>query len=102
MKNKNEPSKVYHYDCQCHSPEHSLRFCFEDWGDGDIELSVDVYLINHQSFFKRLWTALKFLFGGQAKGGHFDNFMMRQEDYDRFIKMVSYAKKIKEEYENGR
>jgi len=70
-----------HFECQCYSDEHTLKFNIDD-EDGYIYASV--FLNQWNSWYKRIWIALKYVFGYKCKYGHFDSFMLRLEDHDRF------------------
>jgi hypothetical protein len=41
---------------------------------------------------KRLWTALKYVFGYKCQYGHFDEFVVRPEDADKFISLFQRYK----------
>ena len=55
--------------CDCHSSEHTLRFIYDE---EDKELYTEVYLYQHFSFLKRIYVAVKYIFGYTSKYGHFD------------------------------
>lgn len=85
--------KPEYFDCQCHSSEHTLRMWFDD--DPDFScVYISVFLGNY-GFIKRAWNALKYVFGYKCRYGHFDEFMLRPEDADRFIAVLKRLKKAK-------
>jgi hypothetical protein len=43
----------------------------------DNELYTSVFLNQYQNVFKRVWIALKYVFGYRCKYGHWDCFIMR-------------------------
>ena len=61
-----------HIDCTCSSIEHNLRFLyFDDNKDcRDHDLYIDVYL-ESPSGYKRIWRALKYVFGYKSRYGDF-------------------------------
>jgi hypothetical protein len=50
--------KIFH--CECDQLEHTSRFTYYPEDD---ELYIDTTLMNHNSFFKRTWIGLKYIFG---------------------------------------
>lgn len=71
--------------CDCTSSEHVARILHRD-GDWYLE----VHLVNHQSFFKRLITALNYLFRRHStKYGNWDEMILRREDLIQLKKMLS-------------
>ena len=74
--------KRKYFECQCSSPEHRLVLSIDDdlseeWPP---ELYTEVYLRTYGGFFKRVWTAFKYIFGWKCKHGHFDCFILKPED----------------------
>jgi hypothetical protein len=71
--------------CQCHSTEHSATIFF----DQD-EWYLAVHLRDHRSFWRRLWSALKYLFRrDSSKFGHWDELIFRRDDLLQIKKMLS-------------
>jgi hypothetical protein len=74
-----------HYDCACYSDEHTLRFTL-DPEDGDIYASQ---FMNHWfPWWKRVWVGLRYVFGYKCKYGHFDCWIMRDEDAEKLRGML--------------
>lgn len=60
---------IHHSICTCYSPEHTVRWM----SDPDEEtIYMEVYLNQYRGFFKRLWTAFKYVFGYRSRYGHWD------------------------------
>ena len=59
----------FYIDCCCASPEHVLRFT---WDDEAHELYTEVQLIQWRNPFKRLLVAIQYLFGHQSNFGVWD------------------------------
>jgi hypothetical protein len=81
-----EPLETQFFDCACHSPEHTLRFI---WDDEDNEIYTEVYLCHYFNFFKRLWVALKYVFGYKCKYGHWDCFILNNKDAQRLKDLLN-------------
>ena|ERR1035437_6381837 len=104
--------------CACHSDEHTLKFTFIEDPDYN-EIYVSAFLRSDFSEigypfwlpwltikilddfiivpFKRLKTALKYLFSSKEKYGHFDCFILKPEDCDRMIEFVNKLKVAEEQ-----
>jgi hypothetical protein len=78
-----------YFECACHSPEHLLQFkFFED----DPKMICAYVFLRPEPFYKRIWNGLKYIFGYTSKYGYFDEFILRNEDADRFIKLINKLK----------
>lgn len=79
---------VEYFDCECGDISHSARFTlFHD--DSYPELYIDVYLNQYRGFFKRVWTAIKYVFGYRSKFGHFDSISFRRKDIPRLKELMN-------------
>lgn len=65
--------ELKYIECDCHSDEHVLRFSM-DPKDGDVCMSV--FLSNWEPWYKRVWHAVKYIFGYKSQYGHFDSTVM--------------------------
>lgn len=72
--------------CKCYSPEHQLMI----WYDSEEnEYYFTVHLTPENNFFKRLWKALKYIFGHKCNYGHFDEFLLRDEDRKKLLDFLN-------------
>jgi hypothetical protein len=89
------------YECDCGSDEHTLRFILDldkrETKNPDPMIYTNVYLNNWEHWYKRVWTAIKYVFGYKCKYGHWDCFILRYEDADRMIAMLTKLKEAKNE-----
>ena len=85
MKNDNEILLL----CDCSSDEHQL---IVRWDDEDNEVYVSVHLANYMGFWKRLWHAMKYVFGYKSRYGAFDEVILRKEDADNLQKVVDHLR----------
>jgi hypothetical protein len=85
------------FECSCYSDEHTLRIMLDDDPDYP-ELYTSVFLNNYNTgflgFFKRVWIAIKYVFGYKSKYGHWDCFNLRRGDADRLIATVEKFKEL--------
>lgn len=88
-----EPNKSVNelFICQCYNTEHQLIFSyFPD--DEDKEVYVSVHLTPEYKIWKRIWMAIKYIFGYKSCYGHFDEFIFKKSDAERLQKVVDYLK----------
>ena len=88
MKNDNEILLL----CDCSSAEHQL---IVSWDNDDNEVYVRVHLANCYGFWRRLWHALKYVFGYKCRYGAFDEIILRKEDSENLQKVVDHLKLAK-------
>ena len=84
--------KPEYYECQCHTPEHTLRFWLDD-DPSDPSVFVSVFLAN-DSWYRRIASGLKYILGYKCRYGHFDEFILRAEDCDRLIGILEKLKAV--------
>lgn len=78
--------------CQCDSVEHQLVFShFPDDEDNDVFMSI--HLIPERNIRKRIWKAIKYIFGYKCTYGHFDEFIFDKADADKLQKIVDILKR---------
>lgn len=85
-----------HFECRCMSDEHMLKFTLDETcGDiEDLEIWTSVFLHKYEPLWKRVWIALKYIFGYNCRYGHWDCFIMRGEDVDRMMLLLVKYKAI--------
>ena len=87
------------YECQCSSSEHIITFKFDnnskDWPP---ELFGEIHLCQSNGFFKRLWHAVKFVFGYKSKYGNFDTFIFKPEDLPHLRNLFDEFEKAQKIY----
>lgn len=75
--------------CKCYNTEHQLIFSyFTD----EKEVYVSVHLIPEYRIFRRIWNAIKYIFGHRSIYGHFDEFIFKSEDADKLQSIVNFLK----------
>ncbi len=78
--------------CDCNSIEHQIIFSyFEDADLTDVYMTV--HLIPEDKIWKRVWYAIKYIFGYRCMYGHFDEFIFKKEDANKLQSIVNYLKK---------
>lgn len=74
------------FECACHSDEHTLRFILS-FDDDDPCIYTSVFLRERQ-WWKRIWPAVKYVFGYKCRFGHWDCFELKPEDAQRLMWMA--------------
>jgi hypothetical protein len=80
-----------YFECICNGPEHFIKFSFFNEDDG--ELFLTTFLKQDHKWYKRIWVALKYIFGYKCKHGHFNEIIINPKDRVVFYNL---AKKFKE------
>lgn len=88
--------KTEYFECVCSSDEHTLKFVLDEECDDimDLEIWTSVFLDQYQPWWKRIWVAIKYIFGYKSRYGHWDCFIMRREDVDRMQLLLENFKNI--------
>ena len=83
---KYQPMETSYYECQCADPEHTLRFIYDP---DENELYTEVHLSQWHNMFKRMWMAIKYIFGYKCRYGCFDCWMLKNEDCEGIKKLLN-------------
>ena len=59
--------------CECHSYDHQAIFSKDEENK---QLFVSIHLNTNRNFFKRIWYAMKYVFGYKSKFGDWDEFFI--------------------------
>lgn len=78
--------------CSCNSVEHQLIMTYFTDDDGEEEVYCSVHLKPESNIFKRVWKAVKYIFGHRSIYGDFDEFIFKPEDADSLQQVVDYLK----------
>lgn len=81
--------KNEYFECACNSDEHRLVFTIDE-GEKDWppEVWAGIFLCQHDNIFKRIYSAIKYVFGYKSRYGHFGCYAMKPEDAVRFQLMI--------------
>jgi hypothetical protein len=87
-----------YFECECDDFDHTLRMMyFRDEFDY-IYLSIH---LRQKSFARRLWHAVKYVFGFRSRYGDFDEFLWSPKEATRFRDMLNqYLKDAEKSNEN--
>lgn len=76
--------------CDCENVEHQLIFSY--FPDDDI-LYMTVHLVPEYNIFKRIWNAIKYVFGHRSQYGDFDEFIFKKQDANKLQCITDFLKK---------
>ena len=98
MPKKYKEFEHVYIECVCDCQEHVLRITFdpnicEDHCGGD--LWTEVYLNKKLPWYKRIWLAVKYMFGYQSRFGAFDNITLKPEHYNKLRELLNKSEQIK-------
>jgi hypothetical protein len=82
--------------CDCGDPSHQFIISADAESSDDHYVYVSVHLNRDHNIFKRMWTALKYIFGRRSIFGDFDEVIINPKDADRLQKVVDFLKKHQE------
>jgi len=74
------------FRCDCASTEH--QFVIDYW-DGDDELIVSVHLNPLEPWYKRVWMAVRYVFGYTSCYGSFQEVILQRDQVDRLISVLN-------------
>lgn len=80
--------------CACHSVEHQLVISYST-EEKYKEVYCSIHLKPERNIFKRIWHAVKYIFGHRSNYGDFDEFIFKPEDADKLQEVVNYLKSSK-------
>ena len=97
----NNPSQndgIVTFSCECCSPEHMVRVgMYDDWNGNMPEFYMQVTADNFMPWYKRVWAAIKFVFGYPTLKWHsvtltYSDVRLLQEKIDEYQAKVKLAK----------
>lgn len=82
----NKPTLI---TCACQSPEHIMLADFDE--DNNL-VFLSVHLCPERNIFKRIWKAIKYIFGHICIYGTFDEFVIDNSNVNEFKEIVNFIK----------
>lgn len=73
-------------DCNCYSDEHRAFFSLADEKD---LIFMHIFLVDYDNIFKRIWKAVKYVFGYKCKFGHWDEFQLSRREAKELMEMLN-------------
>lgn len=69
-------------ECSCTSPEHTVRFAKDE------EFLYMTFFLECSPWYRRLWNAVKYVFGYKCRYGHFDEVVLGREEAGRLLEIL--------------
>lgn len=69
-----EEKDIFRFDCICGSREHNLEMQIID--DPELPFMGFYVFLDSPGFFKRIWKAIKYVFGYKCRYGHWDEILL--------------------------
>jgi hypothetical protein len=96
MMGKNKDIEQRHiFICSCYSLDHLIAFYYDR---EDFELHIQTRINPEYGFFKRIWLAIKYIFGYRSRFGEYDDFIFNPDDMEKlrwYINMIkSHEQKL--------
>lgn len=82
--------------CACHNIEHQMVLSYFD---DEIDVYLSVHLRKH-GFWRRLWIAIRYIFGRQSPFGAFEEIILRERDVCRLNDILSQRREFFEGVEH--
>lgn len=80
--------------CSCGSAEHQLLVWHDDeFADGYREVGLQPHLVTYQNIFKRIFVAIRYIFGYRSKYGHWDSIIIDSTNYLPLKRAVEFIEK---------
>ena len=92
-----EKMQTSYFECQCESSEHTLRFVYDP---DENELWTEIQLIQYKNIFQRMWTAIRYILKLQVKWGHWDCWLLKNEDCEKLKKLLNKVIEKKQSIKN--
>lgn len=82
--------------CDCHCPEHQMIFQYDD--DPNWESVFVTFHLQNQTFWGRIKSAVKHIFGFKSKYGDFGEIVLQADDatIEKFQNVVDKLKSVQE------
>ena len=79
--------------CACESPEHQVIIRTIDLEPGEAkEVYLSIHLSNYQSFWKRFWAGIRYIFGYTSMYGHWDEIILTKDHVASLENVINYLK----------
>ena len=79
--------------CECGDPSHQFIISADKETTEGPCAFISVHLNREHNIFKRIWYAIKYVFGARSIYGDFDEIIINPYDADRLQKVVDFLKR---------
>ena len=82
--------KTRYFECSCSSMCHLLRLSVDDWDDDwEPEVYAEVTMNHEFNMFKRIWTAIKYVFGRSVSYGHYGCWVLKSDEATEMVDFLN-------------
>ena len=78
----------HYFECACYSNEHLLKFIYDR---EELELWAGIFMRDRR-WCSRIWLAIKYIVRYKSRYGQWGNWILMEDDVDRFITMLTVFK----------
>lgn len=78
--------ETHFFECECMSDEHVFKFVYDPTEN---ELYLSVHIRDWQPWWKRVWIAVKYVFGYKSKYGEWDTVIFQPRDAIRLRNILN-------------
>lgn len=75
--------------CSCGSHEHQI-IIHKDIDDDVKSVSIHYHLTTYRNIFKRMWIAIKYVFGYKCKYGEWDSIIIDENNYKPLKDVIDF------------
>jgi len=76
--------------CDCCSIEHQIVIIKDDDKELGKMAYIQIHLNKEHNIFKRIWYAIKYIFGHKCNYGNFDEFIVTKDNIESFKELVKF------------
>lgn len=77
--------------CKCGDPSHQMVIGYNL--DEYEEVYLSIHLVREHNIFKRMWVALKYVFGRRSIYGDYDEIVLSEHDAPKLQRVVDHLNK---------
>lgn len=71
--------------CECSDITHQMLYTDFPNADGSYDVAyLEIHMAQSEPWYKRIWIAIKYVFGYRTKYGHWDTILFKDADLIRF------------------
>ena len=90
--------KIVYLECQCHSPEHSVKFILDN-EEGEIYVYTQLTPL---PWYKRIWHGIRYMFNKSSTWGHWEETILKEEEISQLLNIFTEYKQQKEKEKGSR
>lgn len=90
-KNKMKSIETSVLFCACYASEHQIIIHKDNiFENGYKEVILEPHLVTHNNIFKRIWVAIKYIFGYKSRYGAWDSIIVTKDNYNVLKDVIEF------------